>query len=98
MRLLVVCVFALAALASAQESDFQLSDYIQIAKNGNEVTGRSDDSIETSVEDFIKSHDVTFKLPVIGSTLTFAARNLDQDEVDVKFRFNDGQVEGKFLF
>lgn len=64
----------------------------------NEVEGRSDNSLEATVEEYIKTHDVTFKLPIVGSTLTFAGRNLDQNEVDLKVNFNDGsQVEGKNL-
>ncbi|EFA10566.1 uncharacterized protein LOC657675 [Tribolium castaneum] len=96
MRLLVVCVLSIAAFAGAEE-DFSFSDYIQVTKNGNEITtGRSDDSFETTVEEYMKSHDVTLNLPVIGSTLSFTGRNLDQDEVDVKFKFNTGsQVEAR---
>lgn len=61
--------------------------------NGNEVTSRSENSIEDNVEEYIKKHDVTFKLP-LESKITLGARNLDSDEVDLKLNFG-GEVEGQ---
>jgi hypothetical protein len=80
-----------------RKDSFQIGEDVQVTRNGhnpNEVTSRSENSLEDHVEEFIKSHDVTFKLPVVGSQLTLGARNLDSDEVDLKVNFA-GQVEGR---
>lgn len=53
------------------------------------MSGRSDASLEDNIEEYLQSHDVTFKLPVEGSSVTVGARNLDQDELDLKFRFSE---------
>ncbi|RZC39805.1 uncharacterized protein BDFB_012022, partial [Asbolus verrucosus] len=74
-----------------------LSDYIEITRNSYQNReAKNANSLEDTIEEYMKSHDVNFKLPIVGSTLTFAARNLDNDEVDVKLRFNSGsQVEAR---
>lgn len=50
--------------------------------------------LEESVEEYLKSHDVTFKLPIVDSKVTLGARNLDNDELDVKLNFSKGEVQG----
>ncbi|XP_063919168.1 uncharacterized protein LOC135134414 [Zophobas morio] len=98
MRLLVVCVVvaSVAAFGSAETpNDFQISDFVEIKRNDAVSREARSNSLEDTVEDYMKTHDFTFKLPYIGSTLTFAGRNLDQDEVDVKLRFEDGQVDAR---
>ncbi|KAF7279541.1 uncharacterized protein LOC143199663 isoform X2 [Rhynchophorus ferrugineus] len=61
---------------------------VKISANGFEgVSKRSDgDDIEDTVENFIKSNDVTFKLPVIGD-VTVDSRKLDDDEISLKLNF-----------
>lgn len=62
--------------------------------NDNVVVGRSSESLEENIENYVKTHDVTFKLPVIGS-VTLGARNLDSDELDLKLDFkSDNEVQG----
>ncbi|XP_019756507.1 uncharacterized protein LOC109535122 isoform X2 [Dendroctonus ponderosae] len=66
-----------------------LSENVAISRNGydNEVgTKRSEDSLEEAVATFIKSNDVTFKVPVIGD-VTVDSRKLDDDEINFKLNF-----------
>lgn len=51
--------------------------------------------LEENIEEYLKSHDVTFKLPIVGSKVTLGARNLDNEEVDLKVSFSEGEVQGK---
>lgn len=49
---------------------------------------------EERIENYIQTHDVTFKLPLVDSKVTLGARNLDQDEVDLKVNFG-GEVQAR---
>ncbi|RZC37777.1 uncharacterized protein BDFB_010887 [Asbolus verrucosus] len=72
-----------------RKDNFQISESVEVKRNSytpNEITSRSESSIESNVEEYIKSHDVTFNLP-IGPKLTLGARNLDNDEIDLKLNF-----------
>lgn len=76
---------------------------MEINKNSyrsNDISARSESSVGDKIENFIKSHDVTFKFPMVDSEVTVDARNLDSDSMDVKLRFNTGTevVEGKNYF
>lgn len=78
----------------------QLSDSVEINKNSyrsNDILARSEASVGAKIENYIKSHDVTFKFPIVDSEVTVDARNLDSDSLDVKLKFNSatGAVEGK---
>lgn len=53
----------------------------------NEVSARGASSIEDRVQEYIQSHDVTFKLP-LGSQVTLGARNLDNDEISLNVKFD----------
>lgn len=68
-------------------------DNVAVTRNGyeNEV-GRSGDSLEDAVETFVKSNDVTFKVPYVGD-VTVDSRKLDDDEVSLKLNFGS-TVEG----
>lgn len=54
------------------------------------VVGRSSDSVEDKIEKYVKTHDVTFKLPIIGS-VTLGGRNLESEELDFKLNFSDNE-------
>lgn len=57
--------------------------------------GRGEESIEDKVEEYVKSHDAKFELPLVGSTVTLATSNLDQDQLDIKLKFSDSsEVQG----
>ncbi|KAK4875294.1 hypothetical protein RN001_011716 [Aquatica leii] len=82
-----------------KKDSYQILDNININRNGfhaNEISGRSDASLEDNVQDYIQSHDVTFKLPFEGSSVTVASGNLDKDEIDLKLRLSDsGSVQAR---
>lgn len=61
------------------------------------TSGRSSDvSIQDFIENYIKSNDISLKLPIVGSTVTLAGRNLDNDELGFKLKFGSGsEVQGK---
>lgn len=61
-----------------------------MTKNGaaNDVTGRSSGDFFDSIEGFIQSHDVTFKLPIADTQITVSPRNLDNDELSLNVKFN----------
>ena len=76
---------------------FQVSDDVEINRNSyrsNEVTSRSEMTLDKTIEEYVKSHDVTFNLPMLESKVTLGARNLDDDELDVKLSFSDSS-EGR---
>lgn len=75
---------------------FQLTDDISVVRNTaplNEVSGRSDGDFFDNVESYIRSHDVTFKLPIVGGAVTVQPRNLDQAEFNLNIKLNDGSEE-----
>lgn len=77
----------------------QLTDDVEINRNSyrsNDVSARSEMGFEETVEEYLKSHDVTFKLPLVDSKITLGARSLDNDELDVKVKFSDENVQGTF--
>lgn len=75
---------------------FQISDDVEVIRNeyrANEVSARSEQSLEDKVQEYIQSHDVTFKLP-FESEVTLGARNLDSDELNLKLKFSE-EARGK---
>ncbi|XP_063919187.1 uncharacterized protein LOC135134436 [Zophobas morio] len=78
-----------------QKDNFLIGDDVEVSRNSyqpNEITSRSENSIEDTVEEYMKSHDVTFNLP--GTKVTVGARNLDSEELDFKVNFG-GEVEAR---
>lgn len=74
-----------------------MTEYLGLTKNSYQrnTIGRSEGSIEDKVEEYVKSHDAKFELPIVGSTVTLATSNLDQDELDIKLKFSDSsEVQG----
>lgn len=69
-------------------------DNVAVTRNGyeNEVGRSGGDSLEDAVETFVKSNDVTFKVPYVGD-VTVDSRKLDDDEVNLKLNFGS-TVEG----
>lgn len=67
---------------------------VAVTRNGyeNEVGRSGGDSFEDAVETFVKSNDVTFKVPYVGD-VTVDSRKLDDDEVNLKLNFGS-TVEG----
>lgn len=74
----------------------QISDDVEVTRNdyrANEVSSRGEQSLEERAEEYIQSHDVTFKLP-FESQVTLGARNLDSDELNLKLKFSE-EARGK---
>ncbi|ERL86324.1 hypothetical protein D910_03732 [Dendroctonus ponderosae] len=74
------------------KDNHEFSDDVKVSKNSyrsSESSGRSNDDYEDKMENYIKSHDVEFKIPAVGS-VTVEARNLDSDELDFKINFGTG--------
>ncbi|KAK5644654.1 hypothetical protein RI129_005954 [Pyrocoelia pectoralis] len=84
-----------------KKDTFQILDNVEVKRNSyqaNEITGRSENSLEDGVEKYIQSHDVTFKLPFEGTSVTVASGNLDQDEIDLKLRLSSDEARGRSNF
>nr|XP_021186568.2 uncharacterized protein LOC110373584 isoform X1 [Helicoverpa armigera] len=73
-----------------KKDTFQISDAVEVTKNGaaNDVSARSTGDFFDSIENFIQSHDVTFKLPIADTQITVSPRNLDNDELSLNVKFN----------
>jgi len=55
-------------------------------------------SLQDFIENYIKSNDISFKLPIVGSTVTLAGRNLDNEELGIKLNFGSGSEVQGLLF
>ncbi|CAH4035265.1 uncharacterized protein LOC123711578 isoform X2 [Pieris brassicae] len=71
-----------------KKESFQISDAVEVTKNGNEATGRSNGDFLDSIENYIQSHDVTFKMPIADTKITVSPRNLENDELSLNIKFN----------
>ncbi|XP_044727530.1 uncharacterized protein LOC123291126 [Chrysoperla carnea] len=81
-----------------KKDSYQLTEDISVVRNAapvNEVSGRSDGDFLDTIESYIRSHDVSFKLPIVGGEVTVQPRNLDQDEFNVNVKLNDSADEAK---
>ncbi|EDS33690.1 osiris 19 [Culex quinquefasciatus] len=72
-----------------KKDNFQLTDDIEV--HGNGFSGNGARSIGggalDTVEQYLKSHDVTFKLPVADAKVTVSPRNIDDEELTLTVRF-----------
>lgn len=59
-----------------------------------EARSTSSDILD-ALSNYVQRNDVSLDLPVADSKLTISARNLQDDEVDFKVKFNDGAVESR---
>lgn len=56
--------------------------------------GRAPAGLVEQIENYVRSHDVTFKMPIAGARVTVSPRNLEQDELNVTFNFPAGSGRG----
>uniref|UniRef100_A0A182QM80 Uncharacterized protein n=1 Tax=Anopheles farauti TaxID=69004 RepID=A0A182QM80_9DIPT len=71
-----------------KKDNFQVSDDVEVRSNGALVSeGRSPSGLVEQIENYVRSHDVTFKMPIAGARVTVSPRNLEQDELSVTFNF-----------
>ncbi|XP_050310433.1 uncharacterized protein LOC126746300 [Anthonomus grandis grandis] len=77
--------------------NYEISDDIKVSKNSyrlNDASRRNVEDYEQKIEDYVKTHDVHFSLPAIGS-VTVGTQNLDEDELDVKLNFGSDVQEAR---
>ncbi|KXJ68145.1 hypothetical protein RP20_CCG005446 [Aedes albopictus] len=71
-----------------KKDNFQLTDDVEVHGNGYAGLGaRSSNGVLDNVEQYLKSHDVTFKLPVADAKVTVSPRNIDNEELSLTFSF-----------
>ncbi|XP_031617163.1 uncharacterized protein LOC116337025 [Contarinia nasturtii] len=56
---------------------------------------RSTSDILDALTNYVQRNDVSLDLPVADSKITISARNLENDEVDFKVKFNNAPVESR---
>ncbi|CAH2059290.1 unnamed protein product, partial [Iphiclides podalirius] len=72
-----------------KKDSFQISDAVEVTKNdASEFSGRSTGDFFDGVESYIRSHDVTFQLPIADTKVTVSPRNLENDELSLNIKFN----------
>ncbi|XP_055551189.1 uncharacterized protein LOC129733459 [Wyeomyia smithii] len=71
-----------------KKDNFQLTDDVEVHGNGYTGNGaRSASGLVDNVEQYLKSHDVTFKLPLANAKVTVSPRNLDNEELSLTVNF-----------
>ncbi|ENN79238.1 uncharacterized protein LOC109535243 [Dendroctonus ponderosae] len=82
------CNASPAIQSSSWDNLLQVGSDLEVTKA---TSGRSNDvSVQDYIENYIKSNDISFKLPIVGSTVTLAGRNLDNEELGIKLNFGSG--------
>ncbi|CAK1541012.1 unnamed protein product [Leptosia nina] len=71
-----------------KKDTFQISEAVEVTKNGNEAAARSNGDFLDSIESYIQSHDVTFQMPIADTKITVSPRNLENDELSLNIKFN----------
>ncbi|KAG5893947.1 hypothetical protein JTB14_009694 [Gonioctena quinquepunctata] len=102
-RVILLLVFVGVVFSEAKVERAAWDEFLQVGgdivvKSNDIQTGRSGGSLEDHVEGYIKSHDVSFDVPMIGSRVTMDAKNLDNTELNLKLKFGSGsevQERGK---
>lgn len=66
---------------------------VEVQRNsvGDDFTGRSSDSIMDKVEQYVRQHDVTFKIPGADAKVTLSGRDLDSNNFSLNFKLQDTQ-------
>ncbi|XP_066261006.1 uncharacterized protein [Euwallacea similis] len=92
----LICLVGACAAAPKVESStwdnlIQVGSDLEVAKSAN--SGRSNgQSPQEYIENYIKSNEISFKLPIVGSMVTMQARNLDNEELGFKLKFGSGSA------
>ncbi|ETN62933.1 osiris 19 [Anopheles darlingi] len=71
-----------------KKDNFQISNDVEVRSNGavtNDARGAT--GVLDQVENYLRSHDVTFKMPIADAKVTVSQRNLQNDEMSVTFNF-----------
>jgi len=73
---------------------FQVSDTVEVTRNTRpveEVSARGEDSFIDTVQSYLASHDVTFKLP-LDSSVKVSSRNIEDDQLTFNVKFGQGRA------
>ncbi|GJQ71850.1 hypothetical protein Trydic_g11528 [Trypoxylus dichotomus] len=80
------------------DDTFRLSEFLEVKRNNyesNEVTGRSGSGLDYVITEYVKNHDATVNLPIIGP-ITVDGRSLNDEESDLEFSMSESEdVEGR---
>ncbi|XP_037911307.1 uncharacterized protein LOC119651680 [Hermetia illucens] len=76
---------------AVNKDNFKLTEDIEVRSNGPVEEARSQSDFLGFVENYVQSHDVTMKIPVVNSEVTISPRNINSDELDIKFKFLDSE-------
>lgn len=83
--------------------NFQLLNLFQAITDENFTrdvgeSDRSNNSLEGKLEQYVKSHQISFEVPLTGSTVTLGGKNLDNDELDLTIKLESkSELEGKII-
>ncbi|XP_059610873.1 uncharacterized protein LOC132257852 [Phlebotomus argentipes] len=72
---------------------FEITSEVEVQRNGvgNDFTGRSSDSLMDKMEQFVRQHDVTVKIPGSDAKVTLSGRDLDSNDFSLKVKLQDSQ-------
>ncbi|KAF7987571.1 hypothetical protein HCN44_003434 [Aphidius gifuensis] len=75
------------------KDNFKVSETVEVTKNSETVEGsaRGKGSFMETIQNYLVSHDVTFKLP-LESAVRVSARNIDDDQISFDFKFGQGRA------
>lgn len=74
-----------------------MSESVEVTRNSHpvdEVTARGEISFLDTVQNYLASHDVTFKLP-LDSTVKVSSRNIEDDQLTFDVKFGQGRDEAR---
>ncbi|XP_036141142.1 uncharacterized protein LOC118644126 [Monomorium pharaonis] len=76
------------------KDNFKISETVEVTRNSYPVettSARSEDSFLDTVQSYLTSHDVTFKLP-LDSTVKVSSRNIEDDQLTFNVKFGQGRA------
>ncbi|XP_012255483.2 uncharacterized protein LOC105685706 [Athalia rosae] len=77
-----------------RKDSFKVSETVEVTRNSypvEEVSARGEGSFLETVQSYLASHDVTFKLP-FESSVKVSPRNIDDDELTFNVKFGEGRA------
>ncbi|KAI4495750.1 hypothetical protein M0802_008373 [Mischocyttarus mexicanus] len=77
-----------------RKDSFKVSESVEVTRNSypaEEVSGRGEVSFLDTVQSYLTTHDVTFKLP-LESTVKVSSRNIDDDKITFDVQFGQGRA------
>ncbi|XP_043266918.1 uncharacterized protein [Venturia canescens] len=77
-----------------RKDNFKVSESVEVTRNTetvDEASARSDASFLDTMQNYLVSHDVTFKLP-LDSAVKVSARNIEDDQLTFDVKFGQGRA------